>query len=118
MTNSYIEQPAFAFSAGLALLATLAGRNFQFEGIAPNLYILNVAPSGAGKDAPQQKVKEILANIQQEGLLGAGDYVSDASLMDGLLENPVRLDIIDEAGGLLRSVNREMLLIIQRWQTS
>ena len=106
LTNSYIEQPAFALSAGLVLLATLSGRKFEFEGVAPNLYILNVAPSGAGKDAPQQKLKEILSLIGNDHLLGAGDYVSDASLMDGLLESPVRLDIIDEAGGLLRSVNK------------
>ena len=32
--------------------------------------------------------------------------MSDASLMDGLPESPVRLDIIDEAGGMLKSVNR------------
>ena len=106
LDNSYIEQPAFALSAAISVLSTLGGQLFEFEGVAPNLYILNVAPSGAGKDAPQQKVKEILASVKREGMLGAGDYVSDASLMDGLLENPVRLDIIDEAGGLLRSVNR------------
>ena len=106
LNNSYIEQPAFALSAALSVLATLGGRKFEFEGVAPNLYILNVAPSGAGKDAPQQKIKEVLALIKQDGLLGAGDYVSDASLMDGLAELPTRLDIIDEAGGLLRSVNK------------
>tara|TARA_B100000131_G_scaffold113171_1_gene110314 strand:- start:279 stop:2417 length:2139 start_codon:yes stop_codon:yes gene_type:complete len=106
LSNSYIEQPAFALSAAISVLSTIGGQLFEFEGVAPNLYILNVAPSGAGKDAPQQKIKEVLALIKREGLLGAGDYVSDASLMDGLLESPVRLDIIDEAGGLLRSVNR------------
>ena len=36
LANSYIEQPAFALSAGLALLATLSGRKFEFEGVAPN----------------------------------------------------------------------------------
>ena len=49
LKNSYIEQPAFAFSAALSLVATLSGRKFEFEGVAPNLYLLNVAPSGSGK---------------------------------------------------------------------
>lgn len=106
LVNSYIEQPAFAFSAALSILATLSGRKFEFEGVAPNLYILNVAPSGSGKNAPQEKLKDILIDIKCEHLLGAGDYVSDASLMDSLPESPVRLDIVDEAGGMLKSVNR------------
>jgi len=106
LENSFIKQEAFALSAALSLMAVLAGRKFEFEGVASNLYILNVAPSGSGKDAPQQRVKEILIRINAENLLGAGDYVSDASLMDSLEHSPVRLDIIDEAGGLLRSVNQ------------
>ena len=106
LQNSYIEQPAFAFSAALSLLATLSGRKFEFEGVAPNLYLLNVAPSGSGKNAPQEKIKEVLIDAKCDYLLGSGDYVSDASLMDGLPESPVRLDIIDEAGGMLKSVNR------------
>ena len=106
LRNSYIEQPAFAFSAALSLIATLCGRKFEFEGVAPNLYILNVAPSGSGKNAPQEKIKEALIDAKLEYLLGAGDYVSDASLMDTLPESPVRLDIVDEAGGLLATVNK------------
>ena len=42
LKNSYIEQPAFCFSAALSLLATLSGRKFEFEGVAPNLYLLNL----------------------------------------------------------------------------
>lgn len=106
LRNSYIEQPSFAFSAALSLMATLCGRKFEFEGVAPNLYILNVAPSGSGKNAPQEKIKEALIDAKLEYLLGAGDYVSDASLMDTLPESPVRLDIIDEAGGLLAAINK------------
>ena len=106
LKNSYIEQEAFAFSAALSLIATLSGRKYEFEGVAPNLYILNVAPSGSGKNAPQEKIKEVLIETNCDHLLGSGDYVSDASLMDGLPESPVRLDVIDEAGGMLKSVNR------------
>jgi hypothetical protein len=69
------------------------------------LYVLNISPSGTGKDKPQSFVKEILINMRADSLLGSGDYVSDASLMDGLANKPVRLDILDEAGGILRSVN-------------
>jgi hypothetical protein len=73
--------------------------------MSPNLYLLNIAPSGAGKDAPQKKLMEFLIDINCERLLGSGDYVSDASLTDGLATQPVRIDIMDEAGGILRSMN-------------
>ena len=105
LKNSYIKQPAFALSASLALLASLVSRKFTFQGIAPNLYVLNVASSGSGKEAPQKRVKEIIGALNAEYLLGNGDYVSDASLTDFLDLQPSRLDIIDEAGGFFKSVN-------------
>lgn len=104
LANSFIKQPVFAFSASLALLSTLISRKLLFETQSPNLYILNISPSGSGKDSPQQRMKDILVRINAEHLMGAGNYVSDASLTDNLAHEPVRLDIIDEAGGLLRTV--------------
>jgi hypothetical protein len=106
LENSFIPQNEFAFSASLILLGTLISRKMVFQGMSPNLYLLNIAPSGAGKDACQQKLKEYLIDLRAEFLLGAGDYVSDASLMDSLGVKPVRLDIMDEAGGILKTVTR------------
>jgi hypothetical protein len=106
LSNSFIKQPSFALSAALCLVGTLIGRKLSFSGNATNLYALNVAPSGSGKDAPQQCLKSIFVSLRLENYLGSGDYVSDASLMDTLPSSPVRLDIIDEASGLLKSVNK------------
>lgn len=103
LANSYVPQPAFALSSALSLMSVLVGRKTQFQGVASNLYMLNIATSGAGKDLPMQAVKNLLTEINATNVLGAGDYVSDASLMDELPSNPVRLDIVDEASGLLNS---------------
>ena len=105
LNNSWIKQPDLALGAVLSLLAVLTSRKVVFKGLSPNLYVLNISPSGSGKDKPQSFVKEILIDMRADSLLGAGDYVSDASLMDGLANKPVRLDILDEAGGILRNVN-------------
>ena len=105
LNNSWVKQPDLALGALLSLTATLVSRKVVFQGLSPNLYVLNISPSGSGKDKPQSYVKEILINMRADSLLGSGDYVSDASLMDGLANKPVRLDILDEAGGILRSVN-------------
>lgn len=106
LDNSFIKQEEFAYSASLAFMSTIIGRKVIYAGLAPNLYVLNLAPSGSGKDAPQQQVKKWLINLGAEKLLGSGDYVSDASLMDSLTSKPVRVDIIDEASGLLKAVNK------------
>ena len=82
LDNSFIAQPEFAYSAALAAMSTLIGRKVIFRNLAPNVYLLNIAPSGAGKDAPLQSPKRWLIDIGADSLLGAGDYVSDASLMD------------------------------------
>jgi hypothetical protein len=102
---SWVKQPNLAFSAALSLMSTVVSRKVIFGGMSPNLYVLNISPSGSGKDAPQQKLKEILIDMNADSLMGSGDYVSDASLMDSLPTSPVRLDIMDEAGGILRTVN-------------
>lgn len=104
LSNSFVPQPLFALSASISLMATLCGRKTTFQGVASNMYLLNIAGSGAGKDQPLQEVKKILTEINAFHLLGAGDYVSDASLMDELPTNPSRLDVVDEASGLLKGV--------------
>jgi hypothetical protein len=106
LDNSWIKQPDLALSASLSLMAVICSRKFVFAGQSPNLYLLNISPSGSGKDMPQQQVKRYLTDIGKDYLLGAGDYVSDASLMDSLSVKPVRLDIMDEMGGILRSINK------------
>ena len=103
--NSWVKQPDLALGAVLGFMSTLISRKVVFQGMSPNLYVLNISPSGSGKDAPQQMVKNFLIDINADRLLGSGDYVSDASLMDGLGVNPVRLDIMDEAGGILKNVS-------------
>lgn len=106
ISNSHVPQPEFAFSAALVFVATLISRKFTLDGTAPNLYVLNVADSGCGKDAPQKALMSLFAKINADYLLGGDGFVSDASLTDHLSSNPVRLDIIDEASSLLKTVTK------------
>lgn len=106
LRNSWIKQENLAFSAALALMAVVTSRKVIFGGLSPNLYLLNISPSGSGKDSPQKQIVKYLVEIGADFLIGSGDYVSDASLMNGLESRPVRLDILDEAGGILKTVTR------------
>ena len=125
MDNSWIKQPELAFGAALALMSTMVSRKVIYGNLSPNLYILNISPSGSGKDVPQQMLKNYLITIGADYLLGAGDYVSDASLVDSLALKPVRLDLMDEVGGILKTVtkggadyNRKMADILCELYTS
>lgn len=46
LQNSWVRQPQLAVGSVLATLSTLISRKFIFQGISPNLYILNVSASG------------------------------------------------------------------------
>lgn len=104
LVNSYIKQPEFALSAALSVMSVLAGRKFEYQGTASNLYLLNVGPSGSGKDRPQKKAMEFLMEANCERLIGVTDYGSSAGIVDSLPIQPVRLDVIDEASKVLKTV--------------
>ena len=98
LSVSYIEQPAFALSAAMSLIGTLVSRKVIFQNTTPNMYLLNIADSGSGKDSCQQTIKDLLFTINAgQKLLGATAYPSEASIIQGIEGKPVRLDIIDEA---------------------
>jgi hypothetical protein len=104
LENSFVKQPEFAYGAALAFMSTIVGRKVEYNRICPNLYIMNVGPSGCGKNAPQKCIQDWFIRLGADNLLGADDYASDASLVDSLELSPVRLDIMDEASGILKAI--------------
>lgn len=105
LEKSYVEQPALAIASALVTLGTLVSRKVVFQGVTPNLYILNVAGSGSGKDSVQQAAKTLLKSAKMVHLIGASQYPSEASIIAFLAQQPVRLDIIDEASSFLKSAS-------------
>lgn len=107
LQGSYIEQPVFALSASLSLLGTLTSRKLIFQNATPNLYNLIIGDSGTGKDSCMQIIKNLLYNINAGAkLLGATSYPSEASIIQNIDVNPVRLDIIDECSTFLAAASK------------
>jgi hypothetical protein len=104
LNNSHKKQTAFALAGSISTMSTLLGQRFVFKGTSPNLYTLLLGGSGSGKHAPQIYSHKMLVDAHQSTLLGSGSYVSDASLMDTLSDRPVRLDLLDEASGILKTI--------------
>lgn len=96
---------ALAFCGALALLSTLTGRKVRDPGnIRPNLYILGLALSGAGKDKPRKVNIEIMHQIGCGSRLG-DSFASGEGLQDALLAEPCMLFQTDEIDGMIRSVS-------------
>ena len=103
--NSHVHQPELALAAALSVISTLGGKKFTYQGLAPNLYLCGISESGSGKNASLDFTRNLFSDLNCQYLLGAGDYVSNASLVDSLPLRPVRLDIMDEVGGKLKTMN-------------
>lgn len=94
-----------ALCGAIALQAVLAGRKVRDDSDnRTNLYLLALAHSASGKDAPRKLNTEILHAVGMEKQVG-GWIASGEGLQDMLYINPCILMQPDEIDGLLRSVN-------------
>lgn len=98
------NQDCIALGGAISLMSILASNKFATKvtrdrTTCPNTYILNIAPSGWGKETPQNTLNDLLS---ESNLLGSGSYKSGTSIMMNLPEQQERLDIIDECSSLLK----------------
>ena len=96
-----------AFCGALALLAHLSGRKFATShDIFPNIYIIALAPSGAGKDAPRKTNKNIVTLAKSDSSL-VETIASGQALEDCLVNSPTLLYMPDEIDTMLRTISDE-----------
>lgn len=106
METSRYPSAELAFAGALAALAVLTGRKVKDDSIfatRTNIYILVSAPSGAGKEHPRKKNKELFDTILARDLLGPEKIASTAGLVAWLVaQNPTLLQL-DEVGYLFNA---------------
>ncbi len=96
-----------AFAGALALQSFLAGRTVRDCGdTRPNLYLLALAHSGAGKDAPRKMNAAVLREVGLQDNL-AHHLASGEGLQDALKETPALLAQTDEFDTVLQSFKRD-----------
>lgn len=119
-TLSVAHRPnrVLAFAGALAMLSYLAGRKFTDKrGAMPNLYLVALANSGTGKDAPR-KTNKRLAMSDKLQLDGVADQIgSGQGLEDALFESPAMLYQMDEFDTLLNSLKDARALNEQIYNT-
>lgn len=101
VASSKSRVDCISLGGALTLLSAICSNRFRVSSTWPNLYALNIAPSGAGKTAPQELVKRILTGT---GLIGSSNYRSGPSMYSYLPYMQERVDLIDEASMLFRAI--------------
>jgi hypothetical protein len=102
VSTAEFQQPLLAIGSGLALVSVVCGRQI----IGPtqsgtHLYIVGVAPTGAGKDWPMTAISRILDVAGMDRLVGPGRFTADSAIVHALTSSPRIVSLIDEIGQFL-----------------
>lgn len=106
IANSSQERTHFAFPTAMMAISTIIGNKVQFKGITPNLYILVVGESGAGKTTCFNFIKDLLTSSPIGiSLLGTSTITSVNGITQNLSQYRTQVSIIDEASSLFEKIN-------------
>lgn len=99
-------QPVLALGAALAGLAAVIGRKVELMpyGARPNIYVMGIAHSGAGKEHPIRTLKKLFMRAGCADLAGVEDIASDSGLMAEIKEQPSCVLLLDEFGLTLKKL--------------
>jgi hypothetical protein len=99
-------QPALAVGAALAIVGTLAGRHVVGPtGSGTHLYVVGLAPTGAGKDHALQQTMACLTAADAAHLIGPSQFISMPAVINFLVRAPLSLCAMDEFGAFLKRIN-------------
>ncbi len=103
LENSAVDHPELAFSAALHVLSLGSSRRIRdnsLEGTYPNVFLINVATTGSGKESPRRLSKQFLAGAGATNLIGAEELTSGAGLSNSVLysSDGVAGHMLDELG--------------------
>lgn len=88
--------PELFLAAALCAISVIVGRKVQdYRGTRPNIYTVSVGSTGAGKNHPRMKLKELLLGTHLEG---PSKFTSESAIATALDVSPSRLFQIDEFG--------------------
>ena len=101
-------QPMLALGSALAIVGTALGqRVYGPTGSSTALYVLGLAPTGAGKDRPLKACVGALGDAGLERLIGPGEFISMPAVINSLVSRPVSLAAMDEFGSFLKRINNK-----------
>jgi hypothetical protein len=108
LATSDEPQPILALGGAMCLLSALTGRKIRNKrDNRTNIFVLALAPSGAGKDRPRKVNMDILRRIGHPEYIGANSLGSGHGLESQLRSHPSKVFHLDELGDLLKAIKKE-----------
>lgn len=99
-------QPVLALGAALSVVGTAAGRKYAGPTKSgTHLYVLGLAPTGAGKNHPAKVAKRILRACAMAEFVGPSLFASDSAVYQIVSAQPQMLCFMDEFGSYLKKLN-------------
>jgi hypothetical protein len=99
-------QPALSLGAALAIVGTASGRHLAGPTLSgTHLYVIVLAPSGAGKDHPRAMVGKILRAAGLGAHVGPSEFISMPGVINFIVRCPLAVCAMDEFGSFLKRIN-------------
>lgn len=99
-------QRALALGAALTILGTACGRHLAGPtNSGTHLYVIGLAPTGAGKDHALQQISEALRAANMPQHIGPSQFISMPAVINFLYRAPLALCAMDEFGSFMKRIN-------------
>lgn len=101
-------QRGLALGAALTIVGTAAGRHLAGPlRCGTHLYVVGLAPSGAGKNHPLDQISTILAAADMRAHIGPSQFISMPAVINFLCRSPLAVCAMDEFGAFLKRINNK-----------
>lgn len=102
--NQVIDNKKMAYITTLAICSWVTSLSVRFRGMASNLFLLLIAPSGSGKTTTSRAIQEIIKLDKRLQKSYAGqDIRTDSAVFSSVQESPILFYHIDEATKLIKT---------------
>lgn len=98
-------QRSLAIGAAFTILGTLVGRQIAGPtGSGTHLYVVGLAPTGAGKDHAMQQILTAMAGVGAGHFIGPGQFISMPAVINFLVRSPLSVCAMDEFGSFMKRI--------------
>jgi hypothetical protein len=104
--TSLYPQRGLSLGAALSIVGTAAGRHIAGPNrCGTHLYVVGLAPSGAGKNHPLSMIAVILDAAGMRQHIGPSQFISMPAVINFLCRSPLSVCAMDEFGAFLKRIN-------------
>lgn len=108
VSTARYPQPIITMGAVLSFLGFYMGREFKYKGIKGNIYNINLARTGHGKEHIISCIRGLFATLEMPKLIGGSGATSDTAMLSLLKENDGKTCyIIDEFQGFMKVLSNK-----------